>query len=220
MSYISDRDLEFLKFCSKEHLKILYTLLTKKTGHDKKYAASRLHEKDRLDWRRLAEELQLFGGHTAANVVRRHGVKYREILDDILSRCEICNPLMTAIKANPPKADLFTSNESLFKAVTYSVIPKENALISHFFAGKSFDQIFSSMQQWDPNIAYNSYSKEASAILVTLGKILSKRALPKMPISRSADLFFNIGTFATILASVTAPKVLRRPAIAVKVSPY
>ena len=36
----------------------------------------------------IAKEIQLFGGNTAANVFRRHGVKYAEILRDIAEELE------------------------------------------------------------------------------------------------------------------------------------
>lgn len=37
-------------------------------------------------WKKVGEEIQLYGGHTMANVLRGHGVTYHEILVDVAKR--------------------------------------------------------------------------------------------------------------------------------------
>lgn len=88
MAYRIDEDLEFLKNCKDEDLKDLFELLTSNLAFTSTIKLSseyleygKFYSKY---WRRIAEELQLFGGNTIANLTRRgRGVLYREIATDV-----------------------------------------------------------------------------------------------------------------------------------------
>lgn len=94
MSYRYDNDLEFLGKCTNEELRDLFTLLTRDPKDNSERFTSTLTVSDEYKkygtdyskyWRRIAEELQLYGGNTFANIFFRGstGVLYREILEDV-----------------------------------------------------------------------------------------------------------------------------------------
>ncbi len=99
MAYRYDSDLEFLGKCSDEDLGDLFNLLTV----DPKDGVGRLHEtltisddyknyrrNYSLYWKRIAEELQLFGGNTISNIFRgSSGVPYHEIASDVAKYLKI-----------------------------------------------------------------------------------------------------------------------------------
>ena len=90
MSYREDPDLVFLAICSDEELNDLVECLTKSpTGSlktSKEYKANFPHHSKY--WKIIAEEMQLFGGNSFANLIRGgNGVLYKEIL------CDVCNNL-------------------------------------------------------------------------------------------------------------------------------
>lgn len=99
MAYIYDKDLEFLKRCSDKDLEELFNLLVYKPKSNKPRLTSTLLKteeykeyKDRYScyWEKIAQELQLFGGNTIVNRLRKNsGVKYREILNDVARRLKI-----------------------------------------------------------------------------------------------------------------------------------
>lgn len=95
MAYRHDPDLEFLGTCSSKELDDLVYLLT----HDKdgetrwtefltssdKY--KRYYPEHSHYWREIAEEIQLFGGNSFANLFRGgRGVEYKEVLCDVCDR--------------------------------------------------------------------------------------------------------------------------------------
>jgi len=93
MSYRQDKDLEFLGKCDNEDLGELFKLLTYDPKDNLKRLTETLFISDEFKqyghdykkyWKRIAEELQLFGGNTISNVFRGgSGVLYREILEDV-----------------------------------------------------------------------------------------------------------------------------------------
>lgn len=93
MSYRQDKDLEFLGKCDNEDLGELFKLLTYDPKDDQERWTETLFISDEFKqyghdykkyWKRIAEELQLFGGNTISNIFRGgSGVLYREILEDI-----------------------------------------------------------------------------------------------------------------------------------------
>jgi uncharacterized protein YaaW (UPF0174 family) len=93
MSYRYDNDLKFLGKCTNEELRDLFALLTRDPKDNSERITSSLTTSDEYKkygsdyskyWQRIAEELQLYGGNTFANIFRGStGVLYREILEDV-----------------------------------------------------------------------------------------------------------------------------------------
>jgi uncharacterized protein YaaW (UPF0174 family) len=95
---IMDNDLLFLCNADSSDLKVLVDYLTKtKDGENrfteeltmtenyKKYYPDQLQ----LMAEDIAEELQLYGGNTFMNILRGHGVEYRELLIDVCKRLKV-----------------------------------------------------------------------------------------------------------------------------------
>ena len=100
MSYRYDNDLEFLGRCTNEELKELFDLLVYDPKDGEQRITSTLtyseeYKKYGTDyskyWRRIAEELQLYGGNTVVNNFIRFGsgVTYREILQDVAKTLKV-----------------------------------------------------------------------------------------------------------------------------------
>lgn len=100
MSYRYDNDLEFLGRCTNEELKELFDLLVYDPKDGEQRVTSTLtyseeYKKYGTDyskyWRRIAEELQLYGGNTVVNNFIRFGsgVTYREILQDVAKTLKV-----------------------------------------------------------------------------------------------------------------------------------
>ncbi len=98
MSYTYDADLEFLGECTDEQLKNLAEVLIYDKDGEKRIAEfitisdeyKTYGERYSRYWKLIAEELQKFGGNTIANTFRLgRGVKYDEILNDVLDNLKI-----------------------------------------------------------------------------------------------------------------------------------
>lgn len=99
MSYRYDNDLEFLGKCTNEELGDLFNLLARDPKDNSERFTSMLTVSDEYKkygtdfskyWRRIAEELQLYGGNTFANIFRGStGVLYREILEDVAKNLKV-----------------------------------------------------------------------------------------------------------------------------------
>ncbi|UZX28544.1 DUF3944 domain-containing protein [Riemerella anatipestifer] len=98
MAYRYDPDLEFLKNCDNDDLKILVDYLTTSkdggnrlteeltiTKEYKKYYPNNLKEL----YPKFAEELQRYGGDTIVNFFRNGGVSYRTILEDVANKSKV-----------------------------------------------------------------------------------------------------------------------------------
>jgi uncharacterized protein YaaW (UPF0174 family) len=95
IEYREDDDLAFLQYASEDNLRILSRYLAYDSG-GKVYLTSELldnaqfkerngdDDQYRRSWKLIAGELQLFGGNTIVNAVRGYGVKYNEIIRDVL----------------------------------------------------------------------------------------------------------------------------------------
>lgn len=95
-----DKDLAFLQYADWQDLKLLAEALIKDhsgteqwTGQLKKTLAQNIGmyktseaEAYQNSWKAIAAELQLFGGDTIANLTRRKGVLYEEILHDVAKK--------------------------------------------------------------------------------------------------------------------------------------
>lgn len=97
-----DKDLAFLQFADWKNLKILADALIKDssgteqwTGQLKKALDKNINmyrtskEAYENSWKSIAAELQLFGGDTIANLARRKGVLYEELLHDVAGKVNV-----------------------------------------------------------------------------------------------------------------------------------
>lgn len=126
--YREDSDLEVLKIADNQMLGILVEYLTQNRDGDKWLTEQLTSNPEFIAangdyqkvWQLIAEELQLFGGNTIANMIRGKGVLYREILIDVCEKVkvktdynvpivEIENALIAKIFAN--SWDAMTSDE-------------------------------------------------------------------------------------------------------------
>ena len=99
MSYTYDADLEFLGQCSDEQLRELADILMKDEDGKLRYTEEITKTKEykiyehrySRYWKILAGELQLFGGNSVVNNIFRfgRGVKYDEILNDVLDKINV-----------------------------------------------------------------------------------------------------------------------------------
>ena len=97
MPYIYDADLEFLGECTDEELKNLAEVLIYDKDGETRFTESitnsddykRYGTKYSKYWKVIAGELQEFGGNSFANLFRRNGVKYDEVLSDVLDKIKV-----------------------------------------------------------------------------------------------------------------------------------
>ena len=93
-----DNDLIFLRKADSSDLKVLVDYLTKTKDGDTRWTEKltktenyKMYYPDRLQLMAddIAEELQLYGGNTFINILRGHGVEYRELLIDVCKRLKV-----------------------------------------------------------------------------------------------------------------------------------
>lgn len=98
MKYRPDEDLEFLKQIESRKLNYLGSILlydyvgkSRTTAFDESFELLHVDEdkRDVKNWQIFATEIQYFGGNTLVNRVRRNGVYYKEIVDDVADKMEI-----------------------------------------------------------------------------------------------------------------------------------
>lgn len=93
MTYREDPDLDILSQCSNEELDILVNLLqyeaksTEGLSSDPSYI--QYNPDHKKYWRKIAEEIQLFGGNTLMNAMRGGGIFYKEICQDVANKLQI-----------------------------------------------------------------------------------------------------------------------------------
>lgn len=85
MKYIKDKDLDFLGDLESKDLDNLVKILIKPLTQEltKREMYKEFYPEHSIYWQDIASELQHFGGNTIANVIRKKGVVYAEILDDV-----------------------------------------------------------------------------------------------------------------------------------------
>jgi len=98
MAYRQDRDLEFLQYLNSSDLDQLVDILIYDKDGEKRYTEE-LSESEEYKqyypdhvkyWRKIAEELQKFGGNSFANFLRGdEGVLYKEILADVCDKLKV-----------------------------------------------------------------------------------------------------------------------------------
>lgn len=98
MAYKYDSDLEFLKDCDNEDLRILVDYLTKDKDGDTRWSESLTYSEAYKKYYphnlsamfpSIAEELQRFGGDSIVNIFRGGGVLYKEILMDVAKKAKV-----------------------------------------------------------------------------------------------------------------------------------
>ena len=97
MSYTYDADLEFLGECTDEELRNLAEVLIYDKDGETRFTESitnsddykRYGTKYSKYWKVIAGELQEFGGNSFANLFRGNGVKYDEVLSDVLDKIKV-----------------------------------------------------------------------------------------------------------------------------------
>lgn len=85
LKYIEDKDLSFLKNVESSDLNNLVKILTNTKTEEltKRDIYKEFYPEHNHYWEEIASELQYFGGNTIANIFRRKGVLYSEILKDV-----------------------------------------------------------------------------------------------------------------------------------------
>lgn len=145
---IVDEDLKFLANCSNNDLKVLSDYLTTDKDGEKRHTEELTNDPeyqkyypDQLVqiWSDIAHELQKFGGNTIMNIIRGHGVPYREILIDV------CSHMKVNFNKN---ADIGFIEDSLLRKCAEEAI--ENMSL------EDMQELIQSM-----NIKTTNYSKEA-----------------------------------------------------------
>ncbi|VEJ09297.1 DUF3944 domain-containing protein [Actinobacillus delphinicola] len=98
MAYRHDADLAFLGELSNENLGKLFDLLVYDPKDNQRRRTEELtdskeyhqHQNNYAQyWQRIAEELQLFGGNTFFNMLRKQGILYNEILCDVCDKMKV-----------------------------------------------------------------------------------------------------------------------------------
>ena len=97
MKYLPDPDLDFLETVSNEDLDPLFKYLTIDKDGVRRITGDLLDDREviryepnhHVYWEKIATELQLFGGNTPVNLIRGHGVSYRELLIDVCNKLKV-----------------------------------------------------------------------------------------------------------------------------------
>ena len=93
MAYKEDIDLEILAHCSNDELGTLVTLLQKEARMTERLSSNAMYIKYNPNhiryWKKIAEEIQLFGGNSFMNIMRGEGVLYKEICHDVAEKLQI-----------------------------------------------------------------------------------------------------------------------------------
>ena len=98
--YRKDDDLAFLQYCSEEDIRQLAEFIIFNNDGQERLCSEIFVEKEfkqhkdkpdqwRKCWHLVAGELQHFGGDTFANLIRRKGVLYKEILVDVCKKINV-----------------------------------------------------------------------------------------------------------------------------------
>ena len=176
MSYRYDEDLEFLGKCSDEELAELYNVLTVdpedgEPRHTETLECSEEHglygKQYSKFWRRIAEELQLYGGNTIANIFRGStGVLYKEIATDVADKLKV-------------KIDKEANIDEI-----------ENEIIEKFF-----EDIYGKLSQEDKELMFSElYSKaiKEDNTFKSFDKTLGAAYLVKMILKRGGIASYKI----------------------------
>ncbi len=97
MGTYKDKDLEFLGNCNQVDLKRFADIMRFDAAGKERGSSQLMQRKDYVDNQNflrnalptLIDEFQRWGGHSVLNQIRRHGVCYRTILEDICDRLKV-----------------------------------------------------------------------------------------------------------------------------------
>ena len=211
IKYRDDTDLQFLAYAKNDDLAILVGYLSRDKDGDTRWAQELLKE-PRLQsaganlvqvWDLIAGELQLFGGDTAVNLFRGHGVPYKEIL------CDVCDFL--GVKVNKADSAYEIENAALSKLLEKSwehLTPEHKSQMASalgmgaFTAGKAaLDEIFEALKH-NPLVSFQLSMLLANGLAVSmLGRGLTVAA--NLGFGRMLGIFAGpIGWLISLLLSV------------------
>lgn len=100
IEYREDDDLEFLRYCTEEDIRLLAEYLIYDKAREQRIASEILSDENfkklrgapdkwRKSWKLVAGELQHFGGDSIVNLFRGKGVFYKEILSDVCRKLSV-----------------------------------------------------------------------------------------------------------------------------------
>ena len=96
MPYREDEYLNILQYCTNEELGLLVDLIRKGAPSTEELSKSRVFERyfpnHKKYWKKIAEEIQLFGGNSIANLLRGSGVLYKDICFDVARHLKLPFP--------------------------------------------------------------------------------------------------------------------------------
>lgn len=95
MAYRPDPDLEILSQCTHDELDILVKLIQQEAKTTESLSSDSDYIKYQPNhikyWKKIAEEIQRFGGNSIMNMMRSQGVLYHEICTDVASKLQIAH---------------------------------------------------------------------------------------------------------------------------------
>jgi uncharacterized protein YaaW (UPF0174 family) len=211
IKYLDDPDLQFLVYGKNDDLSILVGYLSRDKDGETRWAQALLNEPRFKSaggnltqvWDLIAGEFQLFGGDTAVNMFRGHGVSYREIL------CDVCDFL--GVKVNKADSAYEIENAALSKLLEKSwehMTPEHRSQMKSalgmgaFTAGKAMlDEIFEALRR-SPLASFQISMLLANGLAVSLlGRGLTVAA--NLGVGRMLGLFAGpIGWLISLLLSV------------------
>lgn len=158
MAYRYDPDLEFLGNLSSKELEDLVYLIT----HDKDDSARftetlTINEKYKRHypdhhkyWQEIAEEIQLFGGNTFANIFRGgDGVLYREVL------CDVCDKMKVKYSKNYSTKQI--EQELILKVLQVALEKMSSEELSNL-QKELGSSVAKSISAFTPQLAYTAFS--------------------------------------------------------------
>lgn len=177
LHYNYDDGLEFLQHCTNDELDKLVKLYEEKAERTSSLFSHKEYKKYAPDhkkyWELIAAELQYFGGNTFANIARRKGVKYKDVVVDVCKKQAI---------DYDEKADVAQLEKVFVYGYLRKQISKMNAPTKKDFQTKyhllAMDEIalFDSLKT--KIMSDGDFFKEMStSLLNSLGKKLGKNAL-------------------------------------------
>lgn len=216
---MQDTDLLFLSECDNDQLKTLVDILVFDKDGKKRYAEQLSNTKlfcenypDNVKAfiPEIVNEIQLFGGNTLVNMVRRHGVPYRTILEDV------CDRMKVNYNKKLPTSLLETE---LLRKVAVTVVEKmtEEDI-------KKFDENLDKTRLMDSLMSDNgaammtiiaiivaNVSKQAATkgALMLFGRALSQRVITlAVPVLNILAALWTVADIASPAYRVTIPFVL------------
>lgn len=216
---MQDTDLLFLSECDNDQLKTLVDILVFDKDGKKRYAEQLSNTKQFCEnyptnvkalLPEVVNEIQLFGGNTFVNMVRRHGVPYRTILEDVCDRLKV--------NYNKKLSTLLLERE-LLRKVAVTVVEKmtEEDI-------KKFDENLDKTRLLDSLMSDNGaammtiiaiivaqVSKQAATkgALMLFGRALSQRAITlAVPVLNILAALWTVADIASPAYRVTIPFVL------------